>query len=207
MAVIFLSALAVGFSGAMMPGPLLTYTVKQALNTGPQAGLIIAAGHALLELVLITLIFLGFDLILQSPIAQTVIGIIGGALLIYMGAEMIVSALKNKVKLQLTQDSAVKRNLFFSGAAISAANPYFLLWWAIIGLGFLLQAYKSFGILGIASFYAGHIGADFLWYGMISGVVGKTRKFIKENLYRIIIIILGCLLIFFGGNFFYKALW
>mgnify|MGYP000893586742 CR=1 FL=1 len=207
MAVIFLSALAVGFSGAMMPGPLLTYTVKQALNTGPQVGLIIAAGHALLELVLITLIFLGFDLILQSPIAQTVIGIIGGALLIYMGAEMIVSALKNKVKLQLTQDSAVKRNLFFSGAAISAANPYFLLWWAIIGLGFLLQAYKSFGILGIASFYAGHIGADFLWYGMISGVVGKTRKFIKENLYRIIIIILGCLLIFFGGNFFYKALW
>ena len=206
MAVIFLSALAVGFSGAMMPGPLLTYTIKQALNTGPQAGVIIAAGHALLELVLIALIFLGFDLILQSPIAQTVIGIIGGALLIHLGVKMIVNAWKDRVKLLLDQDSATRRNLFFSGAAISAANPYFLLWWAVIGLGFLLEAYQSFGILGIAAFYAGHIGADFLWYGLISGVVGKTRRFIKENLYRSIIVVLGSLLVFFGGNFLYKAL-
>ena len=77
---------------------------------------------------------------------------------------------------------------------------------AVIGLGFLLEAYKSFGILGIAAFYAGHIGADFLWYGLISGVVGKTRRFIKENLYRSIIVVLGSLLVFFGGNFLYKAL-
>ncbi|HHT46215.1 MAG TPA: LysE family transporter [Firmicutes bacterium] len=89
---------------------------------------------------------------------------------------------------------------------ISAANPYFLLWWAIIGLGFLLQAYKSFGTSGIIVFYIGHILADFIWYGFISTVVGKTRRFIKENPCRLIIALLGSIVIFFGGSFFYKAM-
>lgn len=206
MLVIFLTALAVAFSGAMMPGPLLTYTIRQSLNTGPHSGFIIIAGHAILEIILIALIFLGFDIILQSNSAQITIGIIGGILLIYMGFDMIFNSLKNKLKIELEYDKSSTSSMLLSGILISAANPYFLLWWAIIGLGFLIQAYKALGIIGVFTFYVGHILADFIWYSLISLVVGKTRKFIKEKLYRIIIVALGCLLIFFGGSFFYRAI-
>lgn len=206
MALLFLTALAVAFSGAMMPGPMLTYTISQSLNNGPHAGLIITIGHALLELVLIILIFLGFGVILQSNTAQTVIGIIGGALLIYMGATMIIEAAKNKIYINISDTKSNNRNMIFAGFAISAANPYFLLWWAVIGLGFLLQAYKSFGIAGVSLFYIGHILADFIWYGIISLIVGKTRRFIKENIYRVIIIVLGGLLVCFGGSFIINAI-
>ena len=206
MFVIFLTALAVAFSGAMMPGPLLTYTIRQSLNTGVYSGFIIIAGHAVLEIILIALIFIGFDIILQSNAAQISIGIIGGLLLIYMGYEMIYSSLKNKVKIELEENKSSTTNMLLSGIVISAANPYFLLWWAIIGLGFLIQAYKSFGTSGVVVFFFGHILADLIWYGLISIIVGTTRKFIKEKLYRIIIAVLGCLLIFFGGSFFYKAI-
>jgi len=205
MALLFLTALAVAFSGAMMPGPMLTYTIGQSLNNGPYAGLIITIGHALLELALIILIFLGFDVILQSNTAQTVIGIIGGALLIYMGASMIIEAAKNKIQINISNTKSNNRNMILTGAAISAANPYFLLWWAVIGLGFLLQAYKSFGVGGVSLFYIGHISADFIWYGLISLIVGKTRRFIKENIYRFVIIVLGGLLVFFGGGFIINA--
>jgi len=206
MFMIFLSALILAFSGAMMPGPLLTYTIRQSLNNGPHSGFIIIAGHAILEIILIALIFMGFDVILQSNSAQISIGIIGGLLLIYMGSDMIFGSLKNKIKIELDNNKSGARNMLFSGIGISVANPYFLLWWAIIGLGFLIQAYKSFGIAGVFVFYIGHILADFIWYGFVSIIVGTTRKFIKENLYRIVIIVLGCLLIFFGGSFFYKAI-
>jgi threonine/homoserine/homoserine lactone efflux protein len=205
MTLIFLSSLALAFSGAMMPGPLLTYTIKQALNKGPYSGFIIIAGHAILEIILIILIFSGFDIILQSNYAQIGIGIIGGILLVYMGATMIAGSWKNEINIELGNNNASAGNLLFSGVAISAANPYFLMWWAIIGLGFLIQAYKSFGIAGVGTFYIGHISADFIWYGLISVIVGTTRKFIKHDLYRIIIFILGCLLIFFGGGFLYNA--
>jgi len=207
MAMIFLSAFAVAFSGAMMPGPLLTYTLRQALNTGPYSGFIIIVGHAVLELILIALIFLGFDIILQSDSAQISIGIIGGLLLIYMGSDMIFSSLKNKINIEVDENKSSAGNiLFISGMAVSVANPYFLLWWAVIGLGFLIQAYKSFGIVGVFLFYIGHISADFIWYGLISIIVGKTCKFIKQSLYRSIIVVLGSILVFFGGSFFYKAI-
>lgn len=201
MLVLFISAFVVGLSGAMMPGSLLTYTIRKALSEGPRAGFIIVAGHALLELALVIVIFLGFDMVLQSKAAQVGIGLVGGALLAYMGVDMIRSSAKNKLAVQMDSDKTGSGSMVVYGVVLSATNPYFLLWWAIVGLGFIMQSYQSMGWMGAGIYYLGHIAADFGWYGLISTVVGKTRKFIKEKPYRVIIIILGGMLIFFGIKF------
>jgi threonine/homoserine/homoserine lactone efflux protein len=205
MFLLFLSAFAVGLSGAMMPGSLLTYTIRKSLSSGPRSGFIIAAGHALLELILVIVIFLGFDRFLQAEPIQIGIGIIGGILLSWMGLDMIISSAKNKVSVQADQEQARSGNMIISAILISAANPYFLLWWAVVGLGFIMQSYESFGLAGVAVYYFGHISADIGWYGLVSAVVGTTRRFISEKLYRIILVILGALLIFFGGKFAFEA--
>ncbi len=98
-----------------------------------------------------------------------------------------------------------KGSMFMAGIFISAANPYFLLWWAVIGLGFIMQSYQSFLYFGGAVYFLGHIAADVIWYGLVSIVVGKTRKFIREKPYRMIMALLGVLLVFFGGKFFFGA--
>ncbi len=201
----FISALGVGFSGAIMPGSLLTYTIRKSLTHGPVAGLIITAGHAILELFLIIMIFLGFDAVLQSDTAQFVISILGGALLIYMGIDMLVGSIKNSVKVRLDGSDTRSGSMFLSGIIISASNPYFLLWWAVIGLGFLLQSYSAYGLAGVIIYYIGHICADFIWYLFISTIVGTTRRFLREKPYRVIISILGCLLVYFGGSFIISA--
>lgn len=205
MAEIFFSALVVGFSGAMMPGSLLTYTIRQSLARGPVSGFIIILGHALLELVLLILIFLGLNIVLKSEAAQIIIGIAGGLTLAYMGADMIVKSIKNKVSVYTDGEKSGKGSMVLSGALISAANPYFLLWWAVIGLGFVMKSYETLGAAGVIVYYAGHISADFIWYGAVSVIVGTTRKFIKQTPYRVIIAALGGLLIFFGGSFVYGA--
>jgi len=205
MAALWLTAVGVAFSGAIMPGPVLTYTIKQSFTSGAKAGFLIMIGHALLEIALIALIFLGFDVILQSDAAQIIIGIVGGLLLVYLGGDMIRSSVRNKIRIEVEGGGGSSGNMILSGLLISASNPYFLLWWAIIGLGFLLEAYKSFGFAGVAVFYLGHMVADFLWYGAISTIIGKTRKFVNMGVYRGIIVALGCLLVYFGGNFVYQA--
>ena len=203
MAVLFLSALTVGFSGAMMPGSLLTYTIQQSLRSGARAGILITLGHALLEIGIILLIFLGLGTILKTDAAQIAIGLAGGVLLIVMGVQMFLGSVRNTVKIQTDSGipGAGSLRLTLSGAAISAANPYFLLWWAVIGLGFIMQAYSSVGSAGVLVYYLGHISADFIWYVSISTVIGKTRKFIKEKPYRLVIAVLGGLLVYFGVTF------
>jgi threonine/homoserine/homoserine lactone efflux protein len=200
---LFFSALTVGFSGAMMPGSLLTYTIQQSLKTGTRAGILISIGHAVLELGLIFLIVLGLGAVLQSDVAQAVIGLAGGALLIVMGIQMILGAVRNTVRIHAEDGQAKAKNfkLALSGALISAANPYFLLWWAVIGMGFIMQSYAALGSAGVAVYYFGHITADFIWYVSISAVIGKTKSFIKETPYRILIGALGGLLVYFGITF------
>ena len=108
---------------------------------------------------------------------------------------------RGKVSVTLDAGNGGSERTVLSGALLSLANPYFLLWWAVIGLGFLTDAYRDFAVWGVAIFFFGHIAADFVWYGLISTVVGTTRKFIKDKPYRIIIMVLGGLLIFFGIQF------
>jgi len=201
---LFFSAFVVGFSGAVMPGPLLTYTIRKAMSIGPRAGFIIIAGHGILEMFLVIIIFLGFDIVLKSELSQIIIGIIGGILLAYMGIDMIVNSIKNKVSIKTDSDKSGSGNMILSSIILTATNPYFIIWWAIIGLGFIMRSYESYGVAGVAVYYFGHITADVTWYAFVSVIVGKSRRFIKETPYRIIILCLGCILVFFGIQFFLR---
>lgn len=205
MAALFASAFVLGLSGAMMPGSLLTYTVRASLASGPRAGFVITAGHALLELVLVLLLFLGLDAVLSSQAVQTAVGLVGGVLLMLMGGDMVRGALSGGLRVEASPDGKNSRGMFFSGILISAANPYFLMWWAVIGLGFLMNAYYDMGRYGVAVFYLGHITADFGWYGLVSVLVGTTGRFLRDRPYRLMIGVLGCVLILFGGGFLIPA--
>ncbi len=46
----FLQSLLIGYSGAVMPGPLLTYNINQSMRVGVRSDLILVAGFTLLEL-------------------------------------------------------------------------------------------------------------------------------------------------------------
>jgi len=62
--IIFATSFAVGFSGAITPGPLLVYSIREAIKRGFAAGPLVVLGHALLE----------------GGLATSIIGVLGGAL-------------------------------------------------------------------------------------------------------------------------------
>lgn len=199
---VFLQSLLIGYSGALMPGSLLTYTLDKSIKSGTKAGLMISIGHALLELVLVILIFLGIGKYLGTTTAQLAIGILGGIVLVLFGAGMIKDIYLGKVIIDFKNEPDGKYgNILIGGALISASNPYFIVWWAAVGLGLIMNAYNTFGLLGIILFYLGHIMSDITWYVFISTLIGKTRKFINLKVYKIIIAFLGICLIGFGINF------
>lgn len=206
MAEVFLQSLLIGYSGAVMPGSLLTYTLDKSIKTGARAGIMISIGHALLELVLVILMFMGIGRYLGTAAAQIAIGILGGLVLVLFGTGMIRDIHKGNISIDFKADSDGKYgNILIGSALISASNPYFIVWWAAVGLGLLMNAYNSFGLAGIALFYTGHILSDITWYCFISALISKTRSFISLKVYKIIIVILGVFLVGFGLSFIFSS--
>jgi hypothetical protein len=86
---IFLSSFLIAFSGAVMPGPVLTVTISESAKRGFWAGPRIILGHGVLEIALIAAMVLGFADLLKHPAVMGVIGIAGGAVLFWLSYGMV----------------------------------------------------------------------------------------------------------------------
>ena len=198
---IFLSAFLVAFSGALMPGPLLTLTIATSLKRGFWQGPLIILGHGLLEIGLILVVILGGASIFKIIWVQKFVFLVGGVLLIYLGRELIVK--NKKIEFRETEDKAKELPAVSIGILGSLSNPFWFIWWVTIGLGLLLQAIE-YGAKGIILFFAGHISADLLWYSFISFSFSQGKKIMSDKVYRIIIYICSLFLFVLGGWFFVK---
>ncbi len=186
-----------------MPGPLLTVTVSESSRRGVVAGPLMILGHGILELSLIAVLLLGLAPVLQRNEVFIFISLVGGTLLLWMAYSMFKSL--PGLGLDLSTDDDKGRNLIFAGILFSLANPYWILWWASIGLGYIVHS-VTFGLMGIAVFFLGHILADLAWYTLIAFGVARGRRFFNDTFYRGLIGCCASFLILFSCYFFYSGI-
>ncbi len=199
LAVIAVSSFMIALSGALVPGPLFTITVSESARRGASTGPLLILGHALLEIVIIVLILSGLSPFLKHETTRYVISLVGGSILVLMGI-MILKDLR-RVSLDMSAEGVRKgMNLVLTGIVASLANPYWVIWWATIGLGYLVSSMK-YGVAGVAVFFLGHISADLAWYSIISYAVAKGRRVMGERSYKTVLAICAVFLILFGAWF------
>ena len=191
-----LTSFFVALSGALVPGPLFTITVAESARKGFISGPLIILGHGILELSLIVLLILGLAPFFSNPKVIIVISVLGGLMLVYMGFRMIREARSALISTSVESESK-GINPILSGIIGSISNPYWTIWWATIGLGYLVSSFK-FGMSGVAVFFIGHILADLLWYSLISFSVARGKRFIGNRGYKALFYICGIFLILFG---------
>jgi threonine/homoserine/homoserine lactone efflux protein len=203
---IFIISFIVALSGALSPGPLLTFTIFKSLQNkkGYLEGLLIMLGHAVLEFGIILALLLGASIFLQNTIILFSIGLIGSILLIFFGILVVKDTLLHPVdfdveSIQKENIKGFKGNSFLGGILVSLSNPYWTLWWAVIGLSLMVNFNIGFqNPLGIFVFFLGHEFGDLIWYVPISLLVCYGGKFVNSKIYNVILIICGVFMIFFG---------
>ena len=196
---IFGSAFLIGFSGALMPGPMFALVLSGSSKSGFKAGPLTVLGHGILELALVIGLVLGLGSLLQNETVFKIIGMVGGAVLVYLGIDMIRSI--RKAKLDLEKDGKDPgKSLIFHGIIASLSNPYWIMWWATIGMALILSASK-YKLWGVIVFFIGHILSDLVWYSSVSFAVDRGRKFLSQKVYKGIIAVCGVFLIGFGIYF------
>lgn len=199
---IFASSFVIALSGALMPGPLLTTTISESSQRGFIAGPLLIAGHAILELALVIALLLGLAPFFQQPAVFVTTALIGSAVLFWMSFGMF----RSLPSLHLLLEGEHKRGShpMINGILMSVANPYWIIWWATIGLGYILYSWR-FGFWGIAFFFVGHILADLVWYSVVAAAVAGGRHFLTDRLYRGLIAVCAVFLIVFAGYFAYAG--
>jgi len=202
---IFLTSLVMGFSGAIMPGPLLTVTINESLRRGGKAGPQIVTGHAVIELILVIAIFFGLGTFITWTSVKGTIGVIGGLFLFWMAYGILREAFSSNSLDLLGQDTGKHMLPWVAGATVSASNPYWFVWWATAGTGSLMLA-SNYGFAGASSFYLGHISSDYIWYSLVSAAVAHGKSLFTPTIYRIILGVCGLFLVGMASYFVYSGI-
>lgn len=200
---IFLMSFLVALSGALSPGPLLTFTIYKSIRQkrGYLAGLFIILGHATIEFTLIIILLAGASLFFQNIIFLTIVGLVGGILLEIYGTLVIRDAFKTNFTTELNQEDikGYKGNSFFGGIIVSLSNPYWVFWWAVIGVGFLVNFNITLGKpFELFFFFLGHELGDIVWYLPISMFVYFGGKSLNPKIYKYVLILCGAFMVIFG---------
>ncbi len=193
----------VGFTGAMMPGPVTTLIVTESAKRGFIAGPLVTIGHVVLELAMVIALYFGLGDVLKQNSVAGAIGLLGGLFLLWMGAGIVRSAASGQVSFSAaTHDTSGRRatNPVVAGVLTSVANPYWLLWWATVGAASLI-AFRSFGLAGLIAFYLGHTMADWVWNSVVAFVVATGRRLMTDRGYRGILVVCGAFLILLSVYF------
>ena len=191
----------ISLSGVMAPGPVTATAIGMGARSR-YAGMLIAIGHGIVEFPLIVLIVLGMGRILQLKAAQIIIGLAGGAFLLIMAVQMF-RALRSAVQ-QQEQVEATKSAPLLAGIMLSAGNPYFLVWWATVGLALATDA-TSMGIWAFVVFAIVHWLCDFVWLTALTWASFKGSVLLGPRSQQIVLLICAMALLFFGLFFIYKA--
>jgi threonine/homoserine/homoserine lactone efflux protein len=200
-----LIAFLTGFSGAIMPGPMLALVIGAVGAQGFLAVPAIVGGHALLELVTVLGLIAGLGVALRRTGLRAGLGLVGGLGLLWMGLEMVRHA--SEAALPVTGSGTAQPwwVLVFWGAAVCAANPYFVGWWATIGAGQMahlaLRSRRDY-----LSFYLGHELSDAVWYALVGIIVASGRRLLGPEVYRGLVVSCGAALLLLAGWFLWTGL-
>ncbi|HET9476843.1 MAG TPA: LysE family transporter [Dehalococcoidia bacterium] len=222
---IFSTSFVVSLTGALAPGPVSTMAVREGVRRGFWAGPALAAGHGVVEALLVVGLALGLNELLDTDAVTASVALAGGLYLVYLGLLTVITAPKQELQLEaqgvpvgptlaLSQGASpeptsgafrtiparVAAGLAFSGIALSVTNPFWVAWWATIGTAYIVEALDQ-GAVGVGTFYTAHFITDLGWLSLIAFLLARGRRLMSRAAYRAILGACGLFLVALGGWF------
>jgi len=90
-----------------------------------------------------------------------------------------------------------------AGVLLSGGNPYFLIWWATVGLT-LITAAQGFGAWAFVLFALAHWSCDLIWLTILSWASFKGSVLLGPRRQRIILAL--CAVAMFGFGLYFIVL-
>ncbi len=185
-----------GFGAGISPGPLMTLVIAESLRGGWPAGFRVSLAPLFTDSLMIVAALL--LIAPMPPWGLALVGVIGGAVMIWMGWGTIKSSAPVVEEAAATGQAGSPWAPLGKGIATNLLNPHAFLFWLTIGGPLVKEAYGNAGWSGttalLASFFAALIGCKLL----LAFTVSSGRRFLQGPAYRWTLMVAGALLALFG---------
>lgn len=196
--------IALSASGVLAPGPLFFANLAYGIRLDGWSGVKVAYGHTVVELPLIVLLAAGLFTFDVAKKYADIIGFVGGIAILAFASLQIASIVKGKETHNIPHITGNK-GPFVVGVALTALNPFFLLWWLTVGLK-LIDDSGAFGIgTGVVVLFALHIWMDYVWLASTAYFASRVDFLLKSKYYQILRLGLAAVLVYYGISFLLQA--
>lgn len=191
----YLDGLKFGMLLQLAVGPMCLMVFNTAKNVGFLVALTLVLAIALVDAFYIILASLGVSKILDKPKIKKAFKIIGSFVLIIFGANIILNVFNINIipGLNLKPTSS---NIFIQGLILTLSNPITIVFWGSVLTTKIIE--DKLNKKELIVFSVGLVSSTliFLTFVALLGIV--LSSFIPENVSKIMNIIVGILIIFFG---------
>ncbi len=185
----------ISLSGVMAPGAITAATLAAGMRRR-HAGAMIAVGHGVVELPLIIGIVLGVAPLLKIEGVRVGIGLAGGAIMLWMA----VGLFRTLRTPAFQAVAAPQRHPVWIGIVLTATNPFFLVWWAIVGLKLSADAIEL-GLVAFVLFAVVHWTCDLIWLETLTVASYSGTRLLGPVVQKVILVVCGIAMAMFGGYF------
>jgi putative LysE/RhtB family amino acid efflux pump len=200
-----LAGVGLGFLVGAQVGPIWLLCARSSLRHGPRVGLGIGAGAAVVDLLYAALGVAGAASLLAATGLRLAFGVLGAAVLIFLGARTLWSALRVRSGFESEAEVATPLSAFKTSLAATASNPLTIGSWAAIfaaASAASLAATPAAAALLVVGVGAGSMA----WFTVLSFGMGLLGRRVPAPALRIADGAAGVGLIGFGAALGYGAL-
>ena len=168
-----LEGISMGLLLSAMIGPVFFTLIQSSLENGFRYATMVALGILTSDTLYVLLTFLGVKFLAEATYFESVLGYVGGAILIGFGISYLVK--KQAAKAEFSAEEvrrAKKRSAFLKGFSINGINPFVLLFW--ISIASLVHLKESFHSVDIWLYYTGILMTVF--------AIDLTKAYIAKRL-------------------------
>jgi threonine/homoserine/homoserine lactone efflux protein len=188
---LFLQGAALGFSGALAPGPFQTYLISETLAGGWRRGAPIAFVPLITDLPIILLSLFLLDQLPENFLR--VITLAGGAFVLYLAWRLWENWRKGSDEIKL--DSEQSSGSFWRGALVNLLGPGPYLFWALVSGPLLLSALRT-SILAGAAYLIGFYGVMVLTLLGLAILFHQTRRLGPRVVHGLLLVSIIILVVF-----------
>lgn len=198
---LIISGIGLGIVLSFVTGPVFFALIKTSIEKGFHAGMWLAAGVVLSDVIYIVLTIYGSSFIKVENDYKLPIGIIGSVILLGVGLHYVFK----KVKLNYESINCKKRNTgyFFKGFIMCIFNPSMFLYWVSVTSGFI-SMHGNLGSQEIIPFFGSILVTQFSMDTVKAYYSNKLRYRIKEHTMVLLNRVAGALIIIFALKLIYN---